>query len=56
MLLFVAGVLLSTYADADSLARDQGWLIAGIAVAAYITSRGLAKLAAREPYDEHDNR
>ena len=56
MVLFVAGVLLSTYADADSLARDQGWLIAGIAVAAYVISRGLAKLATREPYDEHDNR
>ena len=56
MVLFVAGVLLSTYADADSLARDQGWLIAGIAVAAYVISRGLAKLATREPYDEQDNR
>ena len=56
MVLFVAGVLLSSYADADSLAHDQGWLIAGIAVAAYIISRGLAKLATREPYDEQDNR
>jgi hypothetical protein len=56
MVLFVVGVLLATYADADSLARDNGWLIASIAVAAYVISRGLAKLATREPYDEHDNR
>ena len=56
MVLFVAGVLLSTYADSDSLARDQGWLIASFAVAAYIISRGLAKLATREPYDEQNNR
>ena len=34
----------------------RGWLIAGIAVAAYVISRGLAKLATREPYDDHDNR
>jgi hypothetical protein len=55
MVLFVAGVLLSSYADADSLARERGWFIAGLAVAAYIVSRGLAKLGTREPHDEHDN-
>jgi hypothetical protein len=52
MLAFVVGVLLATYADEDSLARDDGWLFAAFAVVAYIVSRGLAKLATREPYDE----
>ena len=52
MVLFVAGVLLSGYVDADSLARDQGWFIAGIVAAAYVVSRGLAKLATREPREE----
>ena len=52
MLAFVVGVLLATYADEDSLARDDGWMFASFAVFAYIVSRGLAKLATREPYDE----
>ena len=52
MLAFVVAVLLATYADEDSLARDDGWLFAAFAVVAYIVSRGLAKLATREPYDE----
>ena len=52
MLAFVVAVLLATYADEDSLARDDGWLFAAFAVVAYIVSRGLAKLATREPYNE----
>jgi len=48
----VVAVLLATYADEDSLARDDGWLFAAFAVVAYVVSRGLAKLATREPYDE----
>jgi hypothetical protein len=52
MLAYVAGVLLATYADEDSLARDDGWLFASFAVMAYIVSRGLAKLATREPYTD----
>ena len=52
MLLFVAAVLVATYADNDSLSRDDGWIVAGLAVAAYIVSRGLAKLGSREPYDK----
>jgi hypothetical protein len=52
MLVFVAGVLLSTYADQDSLARRDGWFFAALAVGAYILSRGLAKLGTREPYDD----
>lgn len=55
MLLFVAGVLIAAYAsDDDALARDEGWLFASFAVASYIVSRGFAKLATREPYDERD--
>ena len=34
MLVFVVGVLLATYADVDSLARDKGWFFAGLAIAA----------------------
>ena len=56
MLVFVAGVLLATYADMDSLARDDGWFFAALAVAAYIVSRGLAKLGSREPYTEDRDR
>ena len=56
MLVFVAGVLLATYADVDSLARDDGWFFVGLAVAAYIVSRGLAKLGTREPYDDDRDR
>jgi len=56
MLIFVVGVLIATYADEDSLARDDGWFFAALAVAAYIVSRGLAKLGTREPYDaDRDN-
>ena len=56
MLVFVVGVLVATYADVDRLARDDGWFFAGLAVAAYIVSRGLAKLGTREPYDDDRDR
>ena len=52
MVLFVAGVLLATYLDEDSLARSDGWRYATFAVAAYIVSRGLSKLGTREPRTE----
>jgi hypothetical protein len=52
MLAFVVAVLIATYADEDSLARDDGWLFATFAVISYVVSRGLAKLATREPYEE----
>ena len=52
MLAFVAGVLIATYSDSDSLARENGWFFAAIAVGAYIISRGLAKLGVREPYTD----
>lgn len=55
MLLFVAGALLAAYATGDdAFARDEGWLYATIAVVGYIVSRGLAKLATREPYEDRD--
>ena len=49
MLAFVAAVLVATYLDSDSLGREDGWRFAAIAVAAYVISRGLAKLGVREP-------
>jgi hypothetical protein len=52
MLLAVAGVLVATYADEDSLSRTDGWRYAAFIVAAYLVSRGLAKLGTREPYVE----
>ena len=52
MVLFVAGGLLATYLDSDSLAREDGWRFAAIAVAAYIVGRGPAKLGVRDPYDD----
>ena len=54
MVVFVAAVLLATYLDADTLAREDGWRFAAFAVAAYIISRGLAKLGVRQP-DNHDH-
>jgi len=51
-ILFVAGVLIATYVDSDSLARADGWRYATFAVVAYVISRGLAKLGVREPYFE----
>jgi hypothetical protein len=52
MLAFIAGVLIATYSDSDSLARADGWRYASLAVAAYIVSRGLAKLGTRQPVDD----
>ena len=56
MLLFVAGVLIATYADKDTLTHGDGFRYASFAVAAYIISRGLAKLGVREPYTTDDDR
>jgi len=51
MLIFVIGVLVAAYAsNADALSREDGWRFAGFVAAAYIVSRGLAKLGTREPY------
>jgi len=54
MLVFVAGVLIATYADKDTLTHADGFRYAAFAVAAYIISRGLAKLGVREPYTRDD--
>lgn len=54
MLLFVVGVLIATYADKDTLTRADGFRFAAFAVAAYVVSRGLAKLGVREPYADRD--
>jgi hypothetical protein len=53
---FVAAVLLATYADKDTLTHSDGFRYAAFAVAAYVISRGLSKLGVREPYTEDDNR
>jgi hypothetical protein len=50
MIVVVAGILISTYADDDTLAREDGWRFVTFVVAAYLVSRGLAKLGSREPY------
>lgn len=52
MVAFVAAVLFATYLDADSLGREDGWRFAAFAVAAYIVSRGLAKLGVRQPAND----
>jgi hypothetical protein len=52
MVVLVAGVLFATYADEDSLSLDDGWLFAAIVVVGYVVSRGLAKLAARQPNED----
>ena len=52
MLIFVVGVIVAAYASsADALSREDGWRFASWVAAAYIVSRGLAKLGTREPFD-----
>jgi hypothetical protein len=47
----MVAVLVATYADGDdSLTQNDGWRYAAWIAAAYIVSRGLAKLGVREPY------
>lgn len=53
MLALVIAVLVATYVnDNDSLGHQEGWLYASIIAAAYIISRGLAKLGVREPAEK----
>ena len=50
----VVAILVAVYfGDADLDASD-GWRYASWVVAAYILSRGLAKLGTREPYTDED--
>lgn len=53
MLALVIAILVATYINNnDSLGHQEGWLYASIVAAAYIISRGLAKLGVREPADK----
>jgi hypothetical protein len=53
MLALVVAILVATYVDSDdTLGHSQGWLYASIVAAAYIVSRGLAKLGVREPEND----
>jgi hypothetical protein len=55
MLAVVVAILIATYvADAD-LGANEGWRYISWVAAAYIVSRGLAKLGTREPYAEQLN-
>jgi hypothetical protein len=48
----IVAILIATYvADAD-LGANEGWRYMSWVAAAYIVSRGLAKLGTREPYTE----
>ena len=49
MVIFVAGVLLSTYADQDTLARRDGWFFAALAVGAYILTAASPSSVAVSP-------
>ena len=55
MLVLIIAVLIAA-AVSDSLGDVRAWTLATIIGAAYIVSRGLAKLGVREPYDDHDDR
>src|SRR5215207_9322187 len=52
MLVAVAGILITTYADEEYLSHGDAWRYAAAVVVAYIVSRGLAKLGTREPFME----
>jgi len=48
----IVAILIATYvADAD-LGANEGWKYMSWVAVAYIVSRGLSKLGAREPYAE----
>jgi hypothetical protein len=47
-LVAVAGVLVATYLDADTLTRADGWRFASFLVIAYVLSRGISKLGIRD--------
>jgi hypothetical protein len=49
----IVAVLIATYSDGDdTLTQNDGWRYVTWIVAAYIVSRGLAKLGVRGPYAE----
>lgn len=50
---FVLGAILAAYASGgDTYERQDGWRYAALVVAAYVLSRGFAKLGVREPYTD----
>lgn len=52
----IVALIVATYvADAD-LGANEGWRYASWIVAAYLVSRGLAKLGTREPYGDDSGR
>ena len=51
----IAGLLIATYADSDSLNRVDGWRFVTFVVVAYLVSRGLAKVATADRFDRHWN-
>lgn len=47
----IAGILVATYADSDSLNRVDGWRFVTFVVIGYLISRGLAKVASYDRVD-----
>ena len=52
MLAVVVAILIATYVGDADLSANEGWRYISWVAAAYILSRGLAKLGTREPYDD----
>ena len=50
----IAGILIASYADSDSLSRTDGWKYTAWVVIAYVISRGLAKLGSSNRMLERD--
>ena len=52
----IAGILIATYADSDSLNRVDGWRFVTFVVIGYAISRGLAKVASYDRVDREMDR
>ncbi|HZM29303.1 MAG TPA: hypothetical protein VFB77_02365 [Acidimicrobiales bacterium] len=50
----IAAILVAVYVGDADLDASDGWRYASWVAAAYIVSRGLAKLGTREPYTDED--
>jgi hypothetical protein len=48
----IVAILIAVYVGDADLDASDGWRYASLVAAAYIVSRGLAKLGTREPYAE----
>lgn len=51
----IVAILIATYVGDADLDATDGWRYASWVAAAYIVSRGLAKLGTREPYAERSD-